>query len=401
MGRCVILRACKRDERYGARMPVSPADPSVAAVCRRLSDVYHSAVVVERWDRLEPWALARVLFSDARTEATVIVKWVRTDDGLARTESWRLRTELAALRFLSDDLGLRIAPRVIAADLSAGFLLLEDLAPRVALDRLLLRDGAATHHERLAAFARALGELGAATAGRAAIYRARCADSTPPIPTTDVQGRFAALWARGRDAAAALGVPFSGPVASELTAVLDELDSPGPFLALSNADAEANNILVYESGYADARLVDFEAAGFGHALLDAVCLYVPGPRWMSVGDPLADGLAEHYRRALAEAVPEAQDDRRYGFALAGACASWALLRLQRLAVLDARSPGDGSRLQLVHTLEAAARTADAHHALPRLAGWLWTAASVLRRRWPDADVDFTDSVKYPPYCPRE
>jgi aminoglycoside/choline kinase family phosphotransferase len=44
---------------------------------------------------------------------------------------------LAALRFLSDDLGLALAPRVIAADVPAGLLVLEDLAPRVALDHLI------------------------------------------------------------------------------------------------------------------------------------------------------------------------------------------------------------------------------------------------------------------------
>jgi aminoglycoside phosphotransferase (APT) family kinase protein len=73
--------------------------------------------------------------------------------------------------------------------------------------------------------------------------------------------------------------------------VLEELNAPGPFLALSHGDAESNNILARESGPADARLIDFEAAGYAHALIDAVCLHVPGPGWISVGDPGAAGLA--------------------------------------------------------------------------------------------------------------
>ena len=121
---------------------------------------------------------------------------------------------------------------------------------------------------------------------------------------------------------------------------------------------------------------------------------------MSVGDLAAGGLAEHYRHALARGVPEAQEDRRYGFALAAACGSWALLRLQRFAVLDGRAPGDRSRIQLVETLESAARAAEAHRALPQLSGWLRRAAELLRRRWPDADVDLTDPVRFPPYSPR-
>jgi aminoglycoside/choline kinase family phosphotransferase len=381
-------------------MPASGANRRPAAVQALLADLCRAPVAVERWERLEPWAVARVLLRGAGDARTVIVKWVRTGPAQARTEPWRLRAELAALRFLSDDLGLSIAPRVIAADVPAGFLVLEDLAPRVALDRLIRRDGAAARLELLAAFARACGELSAATAGRAGAYHARCAALGFPPPAGDAAGRLAGLWDQGRAAAAALGAPIAGSAASELSAVLGELNAPGPFLALSHGDAESNNILVNESGPADARLIDFEGAGYAHALIDAVCLHVPGPGWISVGDPGAAGLADQYRRALARGVPEAQDDRRYGFALAAACTSWALLRLRRFAVLDTRPPGDHSRLQLVETLESAARTADAHRALPQLAGWLRRTADVLRRRWPDADLDLTDWARFPPYSPR-
>jgi Phosphotransferase enzyme family len=368
-----------------------------------MADLCGAPVVVERWDRLEPWAVARAVLSGSSTHKTIIVKWVRTGAAEARTEPWRPANERAALQFLSEDLGLALAPRVIAADLSGGFLVLEDLAPRVALDQLVRRDGAVAHLGHLAEFARALGELGAATAGRAEAYRARRRASGLPNPAADddTQTRFAELWSRAQEDGAALATPITGPAASELAAVLDELHSPGPFLTLSNGDAESNNILVHESGPADARLIDFEAAEYGHALLDAVCLHVPGPRWISVGrDPGTGGLAEHYRRALTRGVPEAQEDRLYGFALAAACTSWALLRLQRFAVLDARAPGDRSRLQLVETLESAARTAEAHRTLPALTGWFRRAAEGLRHRWPDADVDLTDTVRFPPYSPR-
>jgi hypothetical protein len=386
--------------KYSAVMPASGSDRRPAAVQALLTDLCGAPVAVERWERLEPWAVARVLLEGAGAGRTVIVKWVRTGPAQARTEPWRLRAEWAALQFLSDDLGLALAPRVIAADVSAGFLVLEDLAPRVALDRLIRRDGAAAHLELLAVFARARGELSAATAGQAGTYRARCATLGFPAPPGDAEGRLAGLWDHGREDAAALGVPIAGSAASELIAALEELNAPGPFLALSQGDAESNNILVRESGPADARLIDFESAGYAHALLDAVCLHVPGPGWISVGDPGAAGLADQYRRALARGVPEAQDDRRYGFALAAACTSWALLRLHRFAMLDTRAPGDHSRLQLVETLESAARTAEAHRALPHLAGWLRRTADVLRRRWPDADLDLSAWARFPPYSPR-
>ena len=38
--------------------------------------------------------------------------------------------------------------------------------------------------------------------------------------------------------------------------------------------------------------------------------------------------------------------------------------------------------------------------LPHLAGWARRTADVLRRRWPDADLDFTDWARFPPYSPR-
>jgi aminoglycoside/choline kinase family phosphotransferase len=381
-------------------MLASGANRRSAEVQALMTDLCGAPVTVERWERLEPWAVARVLLGGAGATRTVIAKWVRAGPAQVRSEPWRLRAELAALQFLSDDLGLALAPRVIAADVPAGLLLLEDLAPRIALDHLIRRDGAAAHLGLLAVFAGACGELGAATAGQAGTHHARCAALGFSAPVGGAEGRLAGLWEQGHKDAAALGAPITGPLASELNAVLDELNAPGPFLALSHGDAESNNLMVHERGPADARLIDFEAAGYAHALTDAVCLHVPGPGWITVGDPGATGLADQYRRALAQGVPEAQDDLRYGFALASACMSWALLRLHRFAVLDTRAPGDHSRVQLVETLESAARTAEAHRALPHLAGWARRTADVLRRRWPDTDLDLTDQARFPPYSPR-
>ncbi len=284
--------------------------------------------------------------------------------------------------------------------MAARFLVLEDLAPRVALDQLLRRDGAVAHSERLAASARVRGELSAATVGLGAAYRARRAGLGPVDSAADPAGRLAPYRGGAVEHAAAIGVPLDGGAARELDSAIAELNDPGPFLALSNGDAEANNILLHASGPADARLIDFEFAGYTHALNDAVCLYVPGPAWMTVGDPITMGLADHYRRALARGIPEAEDDRRYGFGLAAACMSWALVRLQRFAQLDARPPGDRSRPQLVATLEAAARTAAGHKALPHLTVWGRRVATRLRRRWPDADQDFADGATFPPYRSR-
>ncbi|MEW9532506.1 hypothetical protein [Microbispora sp. NPDC049125] len=353
------------------------------------------------WQRLEPWAVARAQVGGLARPEHVIVKWVRSHHpDQTRPEAWRFRTELAALRFLSEDLALNLAPRVIAADVSRGLLVLEDLAPRVALDQLLRAEGATAHADRLVAFARVRGELGAATAGMAATYYTRRAALGPVDPAADRLGRWAGLCDEGRRHAAGAGAPITGQAERELVAVLGELAEPGPFLALSNGDPDANNVLVHASGFPDPRLIDFEFAGYTHALNDAVLLHVPGPAWLSVGDAIADGLADTYRQALARGVRQAEDDRQYGFALAAACVFFALVRLQRLPLLDTRAPGDDSRPQLVATLEATARTAEAHHTLPHLTGWARRVAGLLRRRWPDADLNLTDRAAFPPYSVR-
>ncbi|WP_314175715.1 phosphotransferase [Streptomyces winkii] len=377
--------------------------PRPASVRALLADRWSAPVTVEGWERLEPWAVARLRLGGDAAHPTVIVKWTRSGRSRTRTDGWRLSTEVAALRFLSDDLRLGLGPAVVAEDLAAGYAVLEDLAPRVPLAGLLRRDGAAAHSGRLAAFARALGELGAATAGHVRTYDARRAGIAPARPgverTADLGGLGGLRGGEFRPAPPPVP-PVGGRAAAELSSVIDELTEPGPFLSLSNGDPEANNVLVHESGPADARLIDFESAAYGHALTDAVCLHVPGPAWMSVGDPADAGLDVHYRTALARGIPEAEDDRRYGFGLAAACMSWALLRLRRFSLLDARTPGDDSRAQLVGTLESAARTAEFHRALPHLAGWVRRAAGVLRRRWPDADRELTGSAGVPPYTPR-
>lgn len=352
------------------------------------------------WTRLEPWRVAR-----ARTDRgeTVIVKWMGPHADGRRAEAWRLCTEVAALRFLAEDLRVDLAPRVLAADISAGRVILQDLAPRVALDGLLRSDGIAAHAVRLEAFARARGELGALTAGQAGLYYRRRADLGQVDPETDRLGHVARLREEGLSQAEALGVTISGAVEREFARALSELADPGPFLVLSNGDPETNNVLVRPDGPTDARLIDFEFAGFTHALHDAVCLHVPGPAWMWVSMPAQPGgsaplpqVAETYRRALATGVPQAEDDRLYGVALAAACVAFALTRLSRLPTLDGRPAGEDSRAQLVTTLEAAADTARAHHALPQLTGLCRRLAEALRSRWPDADVDIAALAPYTP-----
>lgn len=182
-----------------------------------------------------------------------------------------------------------------------------------------------------------------------------------------------------------------GSAESEIESIFSELADPGRFLAFSNGDSGTNNFLIDGE---DGRIIDFEFAGYRHALTDVACLYVPGPMWITVGDPIASGFGAEYRREASAAMPQAEDDDLFGFGIAASCLAMAIERLHRLPKLDARTPGDQSRLQMVSTLDSAATAAERHNSLPRLSGWMRKIADALRRSWPDTDVALTTYRNY-------
>jgi len=267
----------------------------------------------------------------------------------------------------------------------------------VPLSDLLQRPEPNPARAGLQLFARTLGLLAASTVGRKDAYYGRRRALGPVEPAADrdlyggAWGDSAAKWPDTSKHAEALGVAPSRMAEAEMAEVFGVLAEPGAFLAFSNGDAGANNFLVDAD---DGRLIDFEFAGYRHAVIDAVSLYVPGPMWLTVGDPVADGLEDIYRRALAEGIPEAADDRMFGRGIVAACLAFAIERLSRFPRLDARPPGRDSRAQMVSTLESAARAAEHHRSLPALAGWARAVAASLRRRWPDADRDFSRLQRY-------
>jgi hypothetical protein len=366
-----------------------------AALETLLSAAFGVPVQVVRFDRLVPWYVVRCHLEHASSTLpeSVIVKGLREDPSGSRTDPQQVLTEQAALEFLAE-LGLHITPRLLASDIAANILVLEDLAPRVPLAAILQSTDSERVKAGLSAFARALGTLSAATVGHADTYYAKRRALGPVDPQAERERFLGNGWTQTRGYAEALGVSPSGAVEPEIAAVVAEIAHPGAFLSFSNGDAGSNNFLV-ES--ADGRIIDFESAGYRHALTDAVCLYVPGPMWLTVSDPVTTGLEAEYRAALCRSVPQVADDRRFGFGLAAACMAFAIERLYRFVVIDSRPPGDQSRLQRISTLEAAAVVAESHASLPHLTSWTRRLSEVLRRRWPDADVDLT---AYDAYTPR-
>lgn len=372
--------------------PPDGASPVSAAIETLLTASCGARAVIGRVEPLHhPWVLRAHVAEAPGLPGTVIVKCLRPEGYGLRSAGELARCEHAALTFIADDLGLGLAPRLYAASPDSRLLVMEDLHPQTELAGQLRRDGLTpVLDDELTAFARSAGELAAASVGRAALFDVRrTALGTGAGQLDDGEHAHIGLWRNGLAGAAAFGVPLTAAAEHDLAAAVAELADPGPFLALTNGDTEAHNFLTGPGGR--GRLIDFEGAGFRHALTAAACFSVPGPNWLGVSGPVQVAA---FRRALARTVPEAEDDQRCGFGLTAASMVWVMTRADRLRTLDARSPGDDSRTQMVALLESGARTAEAYRALPHLAGWCWSTAALLRRRWPDSDVDAATIAPY-------
>ncbi len=330
------------------------------------------------------WSVARYLLAGgpAGTPESVTLKWLRDDPNWGRADPRQMLNERAALEFLQE-IGLPIAPRFLFSDANTTILVMEDLQPQRPLYDLL--DGPVSGEAALGltAFAQALGRLGAETAGREEAYlKLRAALGPPEDLSAFRTDRIARLWQKSRAAAESVEVEVAPAAEAEMSGVLDILAAPGPFRAFSNGDAGENNFLWDGS---DGRIIDFEFAGFQHALLDGACLHVVHPRWIAFPDPLASGLEATYRSALAEGISEAADDRTWNRAMGGAVMARSLASLgHRIVKVGARPFGDPSRPQLISIFEFAARAVRQHGVLPALAGLCDELAETLRRRWPDA-----------------
>lgn len=315
----------------------------------------------------------------------MIVKWLRENDLGFRTDPAQLLTERAALGFL-DELGLQVAPHLVAAD--DGVLAIEDLAPRAVLWDLLARDDPGAV-DGLGAFALTMAQMHSATAGKGDLFHERRQALGPFDPAAAMrQLDSGGAWDWELPNLELVGLTATVRAEAEMTVVRTTLVEPGPFTTFSNGDSGANNFLVTGT---DGRIIDFEFAGYRHALLDAACLYTPGAMWMTVAHPASLGVDSIYRDALCDGFAQAEDDRTYGLALAAACMARMMEKLLRLPKLDARPAGHYSRAQIISTIESAVRVAEENRSLPHLTGWAKTLAETLRSRWPDANREFPDA----------
>ncbi len=236
--------------------------------------------------------------------ATVIVKRITTTDFTTATGgvSGRHRNERQVLGHLS---GLEVAsppwPRLVAG--GADLLVLEDLGDHpTALAVLEAGDGDAAE--------RCLAAMGAALRR---IHDAGRGYAPPAPPRSDSTFDARAACAELEASAADIGLAMPAGFWDDLAELENRIHGAGPHRTMIHADAGPQNVL-WDG--AAARVVDFEFAASGHALLDVVSarLGFPHSAQAATVPPAA--------AALVEASYRIDDDE----ALTDACAHWALVR---------------------------------------------------------------------------
>lgn len=329
--------------------------------------------------------------------ATVVVKCLESESSL-----WR--TEWATLAFLGGIKGTAgLVPHLYGGDVAGRVVVMEDLGGGGSLDAILRHagrtDGVTAVQTACLALAEAYARLHTATVGQEAAFTAACRGVPDSLP----EGRVAeaARWRAGLVRMRAWMDATGCPVPTGLDAACDLVAAsyvtPGPYLALTHGDPAPTNTHV-GAAPDDVHLLDFEYAGYRHALYDLTAWEVlcPLPRAM-VG-----AMRGCYQSLVTPTISRQGGTAGPGGTAgtggaAGFAAAWAsmvafralaILSWVPLAVLEQNGPwvedwtGREAILAAVGRLARTAEGADAVRPISVLAASLETR---LRRRWPEYD----------------
>jgi hypothetical protein len=365
-----------------------------AAIEHLLADVAGRAIRVVSVEALgSEWAPVTRLTLDsdlAGVGRSVVVKARRCGEQGWGFDVANLRNERAALATLAA-LGVEVAPRPVAGDDELGILVMSDLGRGPTVEELLFGADPAAATKGLEALGRAVGRLHAGTMGPGACagYYSRRAALGPVDAAGERRSMFggpANKWAVLCEQAASSGFPRGEPAAAEVAALYARLDEPGRFLALTQLDLTPSNAVLAGE---EARLLDFESAGFRHVALDVACLRFPFPhygRWAVLPDAVRRATEGAYRAEVAAGWPGAADEGEYAQIVAAGCGVWAINRSSRLPRIKREDDESWRRrVQIVQTIEVFVRAAREAGAFPALAAWFSDLVAAMRERWPEAN----------------
>ena len=318
---------------------------------------------------------------------SVIIKATRSTGydpyAAAAFESSGLVREWVATAYLASRApGRGHGASLLTGDVAQGMVVCEDLGAHVRslVDPLL--SGSAEDAERvLLGYAQALGRLHGDTVGCANAHAETLKSVFGAHGSVEPSGRnFAGLAARVEQRMGG-NLP-----AGDLAQIADRLGNPGAWQCLVHGDPCPDNALLVAG---QVRLIDFEFARPGHALLDAIYWRIGFPTCWCAGripPEVAVRIEAAYRAEVGRAMPLALDDRVYEVECAYMVAAWLFLaldwRFEEAVRSDAQWGVASLRGRLLWYLEACIDATAKAGVLPGIhaAATAWLAE--LHRRWP-------------------
>ncbi len=304
---------------------------------------------------------------------TVILKHFPTEP-VAAFDDW------AGADFLGRR-GLELGPRLLAGDVDARLMVLEDLGRGRSLEAVLQGEDPRAATAGVLDTARLAGQLHTRTLGAQGDYEL-VRQALPPRPErVREQNARDLLEHAGRLLRwhAAVEAPAAPGLRAELEAVARTLADPGPFLAFTHGDLAPANLLFTPEG---PRLLDFEYAGMRHALYDALMWLVTVP----LPDELVARADITYRITLSAGCEAAQVDAEWVRARATVALARTVNLLQWLPprVLEEDrpwAPGLSERGALLHHLARCRALLAPADGFPALTRTLEGLEARLRERW--------------------
>jgi hypothetical protein len=290
-------------------------------------------------------------------------------------------------------------PTVLACDLGAQLLIVEDLGTGPSLATLLHGADQQRAIAALREHARLLARIAAASQPRTDDYRRLRRRAGPAVAASLLDDLSSAELRRALARCETdLGIAPPTGLDAELESIDRETRTPGRWLAYTPADACPDNNVVTEDGL---RLFDFGFGGLRHLALDAAYSVIPFPTcWCYAPLPsnVRDAMLTAFRSELVEALPEASDDRVWEQKLAWACGAWFVGFVGAVAVRELdrdqqRGHLSGRQVAVAQLQAIASATASHYPAISELADRL---AAELRARWGITTIETYPSLERRP-----
>lgn len=342
---------------------------------------------------------ARASVTDGAIPGSVIIKQATDttfDHPDHRGAPQRFLNEWAALSFLHE-IGVRVAPAVLAADQDRGFLVLEDLGDLPDLQSVLFGADGGEARRGLVELGRLMGEMQAASHGleaRFLLAQEALGTGSPRCDSTVDQRERKDLF---HGCLEALGIPMASRFWVGVVDIESAIHDGSPFWSFIHADAGPQNLLVSPKRSA---LVDFEYAVYRNGLCDVVGARLGFPQTIHARQVAPDDarlVEDAFRATVAMAIPEASDDEVFYRALTAAGAHWALNRWAaswRKQIQPALDPGQGDpdAADLARTLlvlDGFTALSAEYGDFADVAATVASYAGELRRRWPTLEAPGT------------